>query len=246
MSIHSNYWSCSKFADWLRGTKKPFALGWDEWDEWREDARVAHPFRFWLADVFLNKVQDFIFWPRTKYRDIDAYIHNRFIDKSHLIQTGLDKGCYHEFEDKVMHGLFTEFVDFVEIELSLCHRAWNDGPRKPRRNAEWGLKRLEWEMTLVWDENSGTDKDDEHYGKPTHQNLAALETLRLYEWWTKTRPNRPDPHDIFEDGDTDRLFSGDDDISTKFEHLRKVEEQYDREDNAYLVRLILHRKCLWT
>lgn len=246
MGMHSNYWSCSKFADWLRGTKKPFALGWDEWDEWRDDARAAHPFRFWLADVALNKLQDIFYAPMTLYHNIDCYIHNRFIDRSHLIQTGLKPGGYYEFEDKVMHGLFTEFVDFVEIELSLHHRAWNDGPRRPRRNAEGGLKHLEWEMTLVWDESSGTDPSDEHYGKPTHQNLAALETLRLYEWWTKTRPNRPDPHDIFTDEDREKMVPLDHSLDPKFEHIRKVEEQYDREDNAYLVRLILHRKCLWT
>lgn len=246
MAQHASYWGCSRFADWLRGTPKPFALEWDAWDDWRDDAKKAHPFRYWLADVALDRLQDFIFWPRTKWHDIDTYIHNRFIDRSHLINTGLEPGCYYEFEDKVLNGLFNELVDFVEIEVSLHHRAWNDGPRKPRRNAEWGLKHLEWEMGLVWDESSGTAPGDEHYGKPTHQAIAALETSRLYEWWTKTRPNRPDPHDIFEDGDNDRLFNNDPDIRTKYEHLRAVEEQYDREDNAYLVRLCLHRKCLWT
>ncbi len=244
--MHSNYWSCSKFADWLRGTKKPFALEWSEWEDWNAEAQKAHPFRYWLADVALNRLQDFIFWPRTKWRNIDAYCHNRFIDKSHLIQTGLDVGCYHEFEDKVMHGLFTEFVDFVEIELSLCHRAWNDGPRKPRRNAEWGLKHLEWEMGLIWDQDSGNVPGDEFFGKPTHQAIAALETMRLYKWWTETRPNRPDPHDIFTPEDHDKMFSHDGSLDHKFKHLTDVEAQYDREDNAYLVRLVLHRKCLWT
>lgn len=244
--MHSNYWSCSAFADWIRGTKKPFALGWDEWDEWKVEAQKVHPFRFWVADVALNKLQDILFSPRTLWRACDNYFHNRFIDRSHLIDTGLAPGHYYEFEDKVLHGLFHELVDFVEIEESLNHRAWNDGPRKPRRMAEWGIKHLEWEMALVWDEDSGTAKDDEHYGKPTHQAIAALETFRLYEWWTKTRPNRPDPHDIFTEEDHEKMMAFDGTLDHKFEHLRKVEEQYDREDNAYLVRLVLHRKCLWT
>ena len=38
-----NYWTCSKFADFVRGEKKPFALEWGEWtsgsksNECRED-----------------------------------------------------------------------------------------------------------------------------------------------------------------------------------------------------------------
>ena len=34
-----NYWSCSRFADWIRGTNKPFALEWDDWDTWTEEAK---------------------------------------------------------------------------------------------------------------------------------------------------------------------------------------------------------------
>jgi hypothetical protein len=30
-----HYWSCSKFADFVRGEKKPFALEWGKWDEWK-------------------------------------------------------------------------------------------------------------------------------------------------------------------------------------------------------------------
>lgn len=244
--MHSRYWSCSKLADRIRGTRKPFALGWDEWDHWNAEAKQAHPFRYWVADVALNWLQDAIFWPRTKYRAIDAYFHNRFIDRSHLIETGLEPGYYHEFEDKILHGLFHELVEFVEIEVSLQERAWNDGPRKPRRLAEWGIKHLEWEMALVYGEDPGTPKDDENYGKPTHQAIAALETMRLYKWWKETRPNRPDPHDIFTDEDHDKMFSHDGTLDHKFKHLIDVEAQYDREDSDYLVRLILHRKCLWT
>jgi hypothetical protein len=68
MAWHSNYWSCSKFADRIRGTAKPHALGLDEWDEWTEAAKKAHPFRYWLADTALNKLQDIVYFPRHNLR----------------------------------------------------------------------------------------------------------------------------------------------------------------------------------
>lgn len=248
MGQHTSYWSCSKFADWIRGTPKPSALGWGEWDDWREDARVAHPFRYWLADVALDKLQDFVYWPSTAWDDINDYIHNRFIDRSHLINTGLTPGYYHEFDAKVLHGLFNELVDFIEIELSLLHRACHNGPRRPCRLAEWGLKHLEWEMSLKHGDDDCCKPGERCYGNPTPQAVAALETKRLYEWWTVTRPNRPCPHDVvFKGEDNDRLLSLDDPyISEKYKRYCEIEEQYDREDNAYLVRLVLHRRSLWT
>ena len=32
-----HYWSCSKFADFIRGEKKPYALEWGKWDEWNKE-----------------------------------------------------------------------------------------------------------------------------------------------------------------------------------------------------------------
>ena len=45
-----NYWSCSKFADFIRGEKKPFALSWEDWEKWRADNKKKHPCRYWIAE----------------------------------------------------------------------------------------------------------------------------------------------------------------------------------------------------
>ena len=47
MAFRSRYWSCTKFADWLRGTKKLYAGTGKEWDEWDKKAKAAHSFRYW-------------------------------------------------------------------------------------------------------------------------------------------------------------------------------------------------------
>jgi hypothetical protein len=51
-------WSCSRIADFIRGEKKPYALEWDKWNEWNKEQREKRPFRFWLSEEVLPKLQD--------------------------------------------------------------------------------------------------------------------------------------------------------------------------------------------
>ena len=60
--MRNHYWTCSKFADWLRGTPSPGALTSRGWREWREKAESAHPVRYWLADDGLDYLQRFVFY----------------------------------------------------------------------------------------------------------------------------------------------------------------------------------------
>ena len=117
-----DYWTCSKFADWIRGTSKPFALEWDQWDEWHKNAKDKHPYRYWFAEEFLRKLQDFINLPIDIYHTIEIYVRNRFIDKVHYLRTDLTPGEYYDLDTRILHALFTELTDLVEVEyLSLIH-----------------------------------------------------------------------------------------------------------------------------
>ena len=53
-----NYWSCTKFADWLRGTAKLGAGTSEQWDEWRTTAQMKHNFRYWVAEEALDAIQN--------------------------------------------------------------------------------------------------------------------------------------------------------------------------------------------
>jgi len=50
MAQRSNYWSCSKFADWVRGKPKLSAGTSDQWHEWENEAKRYHPVRYWIAE----------------------------------------------------------------------------------------------------------------------------------------------------------------------------------------------------
>ena len=79
MAQHANYWSCSPFADWLRGTSKPKAATSEGWDEWNEKAAIDYPVRYWIVEEGLGKVQDFVTWPKRKVGDVRNYITNRYV-----------------------------------------------------------------------------------------------------------------------------------------------------------------------
>jgi hypothetical protein len=97
---------------------------------------------------------------------------------------------------------------------------------------------------------------------PTGQALAAKEIKELYLWWTTVYPNRPDPYDA--SGwtaacEASRIANGGklnwgvekDPALKKAQNkahklLQKIEADYEKEDEAMLIRLIKIRQSLWT
>ena len=246
-----NYWSCSNLADIIRGTKKPYALGCKEWDDWHNEAKKKYPTRYWLAEKGLKKLQDFVMFPSDLYHTIKIYIQNRWIDQTHVLKTGLKPGEYYEFDYKVLHGLFNELSDYVEIELATTSRY--DKSKKYKfvngRSREAGLDHLNWASSLVYNEDYGTSKEDKHYGEMTPQALSAQKVKELYLWWKDIRPNRPDPHEVYKFKDfEDEHFSSK--ISKEYKKalssIEKTEKQYDKEDTEKLIELIKIRREIWS
>lgn len=240
-----NYWSCSSFADWLRGEKKPHILGFEEWDDWRTKAKSSKPLRYYLAENVLNRLQDIVMFPRDVLDSCRNYWHNRFVSKTHFLKTGLEPGVYHELDERILHGLFNELKDFVEVELAWMHGYGNkDYKFRGGRCREAGLDHLEWASKLKYDEFVG--KDDPKYGKPTPQAESAVVIKELYDWWTEARPSRPEPMDASGWSEHYEKKSTDKDRTAAFRKLQKIEREYEKEDERMLVKLIKVRGSLWT
>lgn len=252
----SNYWSCTDFADWLRGTGKPDSASADDWDNWGKKSKVSHPIRHWLAEVGLDRIQDILYFPYDVYREIHSYIDNRYITKTHALTSNLKRGQYHEFEERLLHCMFHELVNFVEIEKAHMQVFTdNTGKWKKKftlgewRSAEAGIAYLEWESKLTMDETWGIEPSDKSYGKPPQQALNAIETLKLYRWWKNVRPTRKDPYD--ESGWNEycknaKNFKSTGESRKLLAKLQKLEDAYDEEDCQAMIRLIKLRKYLWT
>jgi hypothetical protein len=106
------------------------------------------------------------------------------------------------------------------------------------------------------------EPDHPEYGKPTGQALRAKELKELYVWWTVTYRARPDPYDASgwtaaceaqREANGGKLsFSTPKDPVLKkasdkaHKLLQKIEEGYEAEDEAMMIRLIKARDSLWT
>lgn len=210
--MRSRYWSCSKFADWLRGTAKLKAATSDGWHDWEEEAKAKHPIRYWIAEEALDAIQNFIHWPTDKLYSIKYYINNRWVTKTHALTAhprDIKPGQWQDVGYRFLPCLFNELVDFVEIETAWSHIAWSNKEEKAKYNApfwatgwfRWrtwrcpqaGIDHLNWAMNLTNVEFLADDK--KHEAVPTQQAIAAREIKELYIWWTETYRNRPDPHD---------------------------------------------------
>lgn len=234
-----SYWSSSKFSDWIRGEKKPYALEWEQWDRYYDDLKKRKPWRYWITEHLLKSLQNIVYYPYDIYNEIRHYIRNRWIDKTHYLKTGLKPGRYHELYSRILHGLFNELVDFVEIELA--HLSLYDCNKKYRfkngRSVEAAYAYFEWASNLKYGEDCCYSPDDPDYGKLTPQAEDAIKIKTLYEWWKDERPHRVNPFDIFT-----KETHGD----KYFKLIDQKEKLYEQEDTNKLIELIKVRESLWT
>ena len=206
-----NYWSCSKFADWLRGTAKLKSGTGTQWNNWRKEAESKHSFRYWLAEEGLDHLQDIWMWIPDRLHGIKYYINNRWVTKTHSLTAhprDIKRGEWCDVGNRFLPCLFNELVDFIEIEQAWHHIAWSDDARKKYKAPWWSYGWFRWRTWrspeagmdyLVWAAGlRNTDfasPGDPNYGDPTPQAVAAKELIDLYVWWKHIRPQRPDPHD---------------------------------------------------
>jgi len=206
-----NYWSCTKFADWVRGTPKGGAKTSEDWDSWRTEAEQYNPVRYWIAEEALDAIQGFFLYIPERLNDVRYYINNRWVSKSHALTAhprDIKPGTWSDVGNRFLPCLFNELVDFVEIEQAWHTCMWDAEARKKFdvpwwrsgwlrwrtwRSPEAGLAYLDWASTLTNEEFLDDDKKNE--AVPTYQAKAAKEIKELYIWWTTVYRNRPDPMD---------------------------------------------------
>jgi hypothetical protein len=129
------------------------------------------------------------------------------------------------------------------------------------RCPEAGLEYLRWAETLTNEEF--LEEGEKHKAEPTYQAKSAKEIIELYTWWTTTYRNRPDPYEAsgwtayceasreanggklsWGGGKNTPELKAKSDAAHKA--LREMEEAYEAEDEAMMIRLIKIRQSLWT
>lgn len=66
-------------------------------------------------------IDDLDFSIRDFINDTINYIKNRYFIKTHYLRTNLTPGRYYEFEYRVLNGIFSEFIYFMEVEKYKNH-----------------------------------------------------------------------------------------------------------------------------
>jgi hypothetical protein len=227
----NHYWSSSRLADYIRGENKPLSLPFKDWNLWEEETKKKNRLRYYIAEELLDRLQDIISLPFDIIHAIKIYIRNRYIDKIHYLKTGLEPGTYYDLDHRILHGLFNELVDFVEIEHAQRYRHSYTAKYKYERCAEAGVDNLKWSANRRDSDNS-----------PTSQAIFSMKTLNLYFWW-KNRPNRACPYDLYS---RDKAYSRDKDGSDYHKNILELETIYEEEDTRMLIELINIRGSLWT
>lgn len=163
----ANYWANSKFAEFIRGiagsNKKPKAATLEEWYKWEKDYKNNFPISYLITEKVLHKAQNFVYYPADLYNHFKFKFINRFINKTHYLQTGLKKGEYYEINVRMLYGMFYTLELYVEKELQSMADSWEIGT---------GYEYLIWETEL---------KDSN--GEESFQAKTAKEVLALYKWW---------------------------------------------------------------
>ena len=185
-------------------------------------------------------------------------------------------GEWRDVGNRFLPCLFNELVDFVEVELAWWHLAWSPEERPKYNMPWWavgwwrvrtwrcpqaGLDNLEWQRQLRWKEEE-VGADFKGLGELTPQAVKAQEILDLYTWWTTTYRNRPDPYEASgwsaaceasrqANGGKLSWSTPKDPVLKKAQDkahklLQKLEADYEKEDEAMMIRLIKVRHGLWT
>ena len=279
--MRNHYWTCSKFADWVRGTAKLKMGTSEQWDDWTTAAQMKHNFRYWLAEEGLDIIQRIVYWPTDTLYAIKYYINNRFVTRTHALTAharDIKPGEWRDVGNRFLPCLFNELQDFVEIELAWSHIAWSNKEDRAKyaapfwasgwfrwrtwRCPEAGLDNLKWQSELRHSTDDGWKESDPNIGLPTPQAVKAQEILDLYTWWTTTYRNRPDPYEASgwtaaceaqREANGGKLsWSTPKDPALKkaqnkaHKLLQKIEADYEKEDEAMMIRLIKVRHGLWT
>ena len=256
----TNYWSCSKFADKIRGTVKPYSASGAEWDTWHKNAKKAHPFRYWLVETFLDDLQTILLWPYNTLYDTKVYIQNRFIDKTHALtihKKNMKRGKYSDLDRRMFYALFDALVDYVEVELANIELSIYDEDFKKlpwwkrtkwsfseNRYPEMGIRKLKYDIESYPDEDQGQ---------------KSKNVLDLYIWYTVIRKNRikadeASGMDIYHaDRKARNLKFLEQDPNPNNYHVSgirqmssMIEHQYYDEDTQMMVELVKIRGYLWT
>jgi len=240
----------------------PGALSSKGWRLFNDEYKKKAPVRYWIMHDLKYKAYMPFVW---KYEKVSDWIRYRTYDRYHIVESGLEPG-YYDVCTQMLHVNFNILKDFVEVEQAWSRYLWSGEYKEqaswcekhmpfyrrvfPFRSPEHGIKHFEWAATL-------DDPALPPHERCDHQAVAAREILVLYKWWVEDRPARKEiEHVPYDHQGKGILGCFDDDFNQDAEDYKahkvsmdessRQEEEWEKEDEVMLIRLMKVRKSLWT
>ena len=267
----SRHYSSSGFVEWMREKvfdfKKPSALGWGEWAKWDAKLKSERSIAFFFTETLPDWAELIPKHSIDYVNDFRYYVVNR-VHGSHRLDSTLKKGDYHEFSERMLYSMFDSLVNYIDSEEAHMHIVWADKAVRDKYNVPWwkrhwmfrwgqawkcpeaAIDHLKWEMEL-------TDSPI--------QAESAREKMSLYTWWKHIRPGRGRAWDVsgfqahwdkmdakYGDdwlglGGKGKMSRAEDKAYRKLQKSNdELEEQWEKEDEDMIIRLVKLRKNLWT
>jgi hypothetical protein len=162
--------------------KKPEYATLEEWEQWRINAKRAHPIKFFLYETLPSYIRRRIY--RYYTRPI-WYIQDRFITKTHLIDTKLRKGYFHAVDTKMLYGCFELLSDYYETEKDQVDYLASLTDEKEYHHAVAAKEVMDlynwWKQRKPSPFEYGT-KEEEAYYKEENEMLIRLIKIRKTLW----------------------------------------------------------------
>jgi len=213
----------------------------EEWVAWNKKCKEQCPVLYRLN----RAIEDIELFFSVRYQKyiIDAWYHvkHRFFLRSHVIKPKtLKKGCWIETDEKILHCLMHELVEYIE---------------KQRDGKPWEVTELEKKSRGEKNSIDGEEGDEENR-LPATQWMPMVAAWNIYLWW-KNYDNRLKeiddiyneiPHDKSENGE---IMSGFTQESMKlkkpyYDRIHEKEDALEKEEEEMLIKIIEIRKSLWT
>jgi len=240
---------------------KPSAKTLTEWRIYHNNFEQEHPYVNKVIDI-IEALESITVYIPNKLEKLRCYIKNKYFKKYHYLKSDLKPHEYYDLDTRMLHGLFNELVNFVEIECAHMSIVFDKPAKKKYKLPFYASTRYGFLFPEVKSAQAGLDYIEFQYLSSNDESYNKI--LELYNWWKNIRPIRKDPYDsddieqfykamelkyktkirILEDdvlSEEERKF-----LRNLYKKIREQEALQYEEDTNMLIDLIKIRGYLWT
>ena len=225
-----NYWSLSKFADFLRNlfgiSKMSYARTRQGWSDYEMESRRQSRFGYNLIES-LDMIQNVVMYIPTKIEDTIRYFKN-WNRGTHILKTNTKRGQWGDLCTKIPDALMKSIIDFVEVECYNMQKYCGVYFAPNTKHYIIGLDWLYFQFHISTGEGSSVD----------HPYTKIIEAY----WFAK---NEYSNFDAYEGINLDS-FKFNSEVRTNYDLINEREKKFSDKVTLHCKNIVEYRDYLWT